>query len=52
MKHEYAGIEINLGIKELEVKIQQINNAKDELRRLIYEAEDIVGKYNFKITFK
>ena len=52
MKKEYAEIEIDLGIKELEAKIQQIQEKKTELWGLIYEAREIAGKYNFKITFK
>lgn len=52
MKKEFVSIEIDLGIKELEEKLQQINKAQEDLYRLIYEAEEIATKNNIKISFK
>lgn len=52
MKKEFASIEIDLGIKELEEKLQQIQDKKMELWVLADQAQEIADKYNIKITFK
>lgn len=52
MKQNYVNVEIILGMEELEIKLQQIQEKKMELWALVDEAQEIAGKYNLKITFK